>query len=252
VIRQLLTESALLSLLAGMFAQLFTWALLRVTVTLATAALPAAAGTLVFDVSPDLAIFAYVFAVSVFAGILFGLAPALESSRSALYSGVRGGTSAVRSRRIQDLLIAAQVALSLALLIAGSTLTRGAIRSLKTDTGYDNKQVVDVDLQFPESAKYTADRKLALVRELRRRLAALPGVAAITSAKPPDSQGFRTAAVSLDGEKSRTQGLQSIVHYAYVEANYFETLRIPLVLGRGFPAHAEAAGNSVILSESAA
>ena len=252
IIRQLLTESALLGLMAGVLALLFTWALLKVSATLAVEAFPAEEGTFIFDVTPDFEIFVYVFAISLVAGILFGLAPAIESSRSALSSGVRGSTSPVRSRRIQDFLIAAQVALSLVLMIAGSMLIRSAINSIKMETGYDSKRVIDLDLQFPETPKYTAARKVALVHELRTRLAALPGVAAITSARPPgDNFFFRTAAASLDGEKSSAQNVQSI-HYSYVQPNYFQTLGIPLFLGRGFQSQAGQPEHSIILSESAA
>ncbi len=84
--------------------------------------------------------------------------------------------------------MAAQVAVSLVLMIAGSMLIRSSIRALKMDTGYDSKHVVDLELQFPEGPKYTADRQPALVRELRARLAALPGVAAITTGRPPDGR----------------------------------------------------------------
>jgi predicted permease len=251
VVRQLLTESALLGLLAGAVALLFTWALMKVAVTLAAEAIPAEYGTLVLHVTPDLEIFAYVFAISLVAGILFGLAPALESSRSELTFTARGSTSPVRSRRIQDALIAAQVALSLVLMIAGSMSIRSAINALKMETGYDSKHVVNLALQFLEAPKYTAARKQALVYELRTRLASLPGVAAVSSAKPPGENFFRTAAVSLDPDKSSTQNVQSI-HYTYVQANYFPTLGIPLLLGRSFQSQAGAPERSVILSESAA
>jgi predicted permease len=252
VIRQLLTESALLGLLAGVAALLFTWALLKVSVILAAEAVPAEVGTLIFDVTPDLGIFACVFAISLVAGILSGLAPALESSRSALSSAVRAGTSPVRTRRLQDFFIAAQVALSLVLLIAGSMLIRSAINSLRMETGYDSKHVVDLNFHFPEASKYTAARRVALVHELRTRLAALPGVAAIASARPPDDNDFRTAAVVLDGERSAGQNGQSILHYSFVEASYFQTLSIPLFLGRSFQPQAGQPEHSVILSESAA
>ncbi len=252
VIRQLLTESALLSLLAGAFALLFTWALLKVAVTLAAGALPADAGTFIFDVRPDLEIFVYVFIISLVAGILFGLAPALESSRSALSSGLRGSTSPARTRRLQDLLIVAQVGLSLVLMIAGSMFVRGAIHAIEMDTGYDSKHVIDLALQFPEGSKYGPDHKLALVRELRRRFADLRGVAVITSAQPPDDNFYRTAAVALNGEKSSAQNLQSILYYSYVQANYFQTLSIPLFLGRDFQPQAGQNEHSIILSESAA
>jgi predicted permease len=244
VIRQLLTESVLLGLLAGSLAFLFTWALLQVASKMIAEALPVEYGTFIFKVAPDLEVFAYVFSISLVAGILFGLAPAIESSRAALSSAVRASTAPARSRRLQDFLIAAQVALALVLLIAGSMFIRGAIHALKTETGYDSKHVIDLDLQFPE-ASYTAARKLALVHELRTRLAAVPGVAAITSARAPDDNSFRTAAVSGDGG-------QSILHYTYVEANYFQALRIPLFLGHGFQPQAGEAERSVILSESAA
>ncbi len=248
VIRQLLTESALLGLLAGVAALLFTWALLRVAVTLVADALPPGNGTFVADVTPDLAIFAYVFAVSLVAGILFGLAPAVESSRTALGAATRAGTASARSRRIQDVLIAAQVGLSLVFLIVGSLLIRGAVNAIKTDPGYDNKHLVMLEVRLPEASRYTADRKDALVRELRTRLTTLPGVVAITNALAPATARYRTAAVSLDGDASTS----SILHFSYVEANYFQTLGIPFVFGRAFASEGGQAEQAVILSESAA
>jgi predicted permease len=240
IIGQLLTESALLGLLAGILAFPFTWAMLKLGVTYAGEAFPAEFGALIFDVTPNLEIFAYVLAMSLAAGILFGLAPAIESSRSALSPVARGSTSPARSRRIQDLLVAAQVALSLVLIIAGSMLIRSSINSLKMEAGYDSKHVVDLDLQFPEGPKYTAARKLALVRQLRTRLAALPGVVSITSARPPGDYGFVTAAAAQS------------MHYAYVQANYFQTVGIPVLLGRSFEPEAGQAARSIVLSESAA
>jgi predicted permease len=251
IVRQLLTESALLGVLAGGVALVFSWALLKVATTLAAGALPVEFGTLVFDVTPDLQTFAYVFGVSLIAGIVFGLAPAMESSRSALSSAARASTLPVRSRRLQSFLLAAQVALSLVLMISGSMLIRSSIHALNMETGYDGKHVVEVTLQFPETSKYTAGRKLALVRDLRARLAALPGVTAITSAQPPDSFSFQTSAIALDGEKAAQAG-QSLLHFTYVQANHFQTLGIPLLLGNGFQTQAGQLEHSVILSESAA
>jgi hypothetical protein len=67
------------------------------------------------------------------------------------------------------------------------------------ETGYDSKHLIDLDLQFSGAAKDGAARKSALVHELRTRLAAVAGVAAMTGARPPSDTGFRTAAVSFDG-----------------------------------------------------
>jgi predicted permease len=252
VIGQLLTESALLGLIAGISALFLTWGMLKIAVTLSARALPVEYGTLIFDVTPDLAVFAYALGVSLLAGILFGIVPAIESSRSAFASSARVSTTSVRSRRIQDILVCAQVALSLVLLIAGSLLIRSSMRSLTMDPGYETAHVVGLDFQFPEPAKYAVSRKDAVARDLRTRLAALPGVTAVTSARPPDDNRFRTPAVSLDGERSSARNVQTLLHYSYVQANYFATLGIPLLLGRGFEPQAGQAERSIILSQSSA
>lgn len=254
IIRQLLTESALLGLIAGAIALLFSWAFLQVAVVLIADAFPAEYGTFIFHVTPDLGIFAYVFCLSLAAGILFGLAPALESSGAALSSALKAnsGTARAGNRRMRNFLMAAQVAVSLMLLIAGSMLIRSSIRALKMDTGYDSKQLVSLELRFPEGQKYSAGRQNSLIRELRTRLAALPGVAAITSARPPDGGGLRTAAVSLNGEKPSPQNTRAILYYTYVQPNYFQTLGIPLLFGHGFQAQGGQPETAVILSQSAA
>lgn len=250
IIRQLLTESTLLGLLAGAVALPVTSAVLNFGVGLAAEAFPAQFGTVIFDVTPDATIFLYVFGISLIAAILFGLVPALESSRSAPSSGARGSTSPVRSRRIQNFLIAAQVSLSLVLMIVGSMFIRSSINSLKMETGYDSKHVLDIELQFPEGSKYIGSRRLALVKELRLRLAALPGVVEVTSAKPPGGYSFMTAVATADGQKLK----ESVppIHYSFVQADYFKTLGIPLLLGSSFQAQANRAALSIVLSESLA
>ncbi len=254
IIRQLLTESALLGLVAGAVALLFSWAFLQTIVVAIADAFPEDYGTFIFHVTPDLEIFAYVFCLSLLAGVLFGLAPALESSGGAVSSAlkVNAGTGKVRSRRMRDLLMVAQVAVSLVLLIAGSMLIRSAIRAVKMDPGYDTKHVLSLELRFPEGERYDAERRATLVREVRARLSSLPGVVSITSARAPDSGGFRTAAVSVNGEPPSPQNTQAILYYMYIQPNYFQTLSIPLVFGRGFEAQAGQPENAVVLSESAA
>jgi predicted permease len=250
LIRQLLTESALLGVLSGVVALFFTWVLLDVSVALIGNAFPAEAGTLIFHVAPDTRIFGFVLAVSLFAGMLFGLVPALEGSGSALSSAVRSSTSPIHTRRLQDFLLAAQVALSLVLMIAGTMFIRSSFHALKTDAGYEAKRVVELNLQFPEASRYTADRKLALIRELRSRLGVLAGVTAITSARPPASSALRTGA--LVARDSFSPNVLSILYYSRVQPNYFQTLGIPLLLGRSFQPQATEAEDSVIVSESTA
>jgi predicted permease len=254
LVRQLLTESALLGLIAGVFAFLFSWAFLQAAVVLIADAFPDQYGTFIFHVTPDLRIFSFVFLISVFAGVLFGLAPALESSRWAVCSALKGNaaTSPIRSRHLRNFLIATQVAVSAVLVIAGSTLIHSAMRALSMDTGYDDAHVMDLGLQFPESAEYTPDHMDALVRDLRTRLAALPGVMDVTTARAPDDNGFRSAAVSLNGEAPSSRNMKAYLYYTWIQPNYFQALRIPLLLGHGFTAQASQAEPSIVVSESTA
>jgi macrolide transport system ATP-binding/permease protein len=251
LIRQLVTESVLLGLLAGALALPLTWSILHLAVTQAAEALPAEF-TLILDVNPDLGVFAYVLAISVLAGVVFGLAPAIAASRSALFSITRGtGTSFGRSR-LRHGLIAAQVAVSLTLMIAGGLLVRSASQALRMDTGYDGEHVIDLSLQFPEDGTYTAEYKAGVARDVRRRLLALPGVTAVTNARAPNDAGRRRAAVSLNGEEPWALNRHATLYYTWVQPNYFAVLGIPLSRGEGFRTQAGQPERVAILSESAA
>jgi macrolide transport system ATP-binding/permease protein len=254
IIRQLLTESALLGLVAGAVALLFSWAFLQTVVVVVADAFPDEYGTFIFHVTPDLGVFSYVFCLSLLAGILFGLAPALESSGSAVSSALKTNAriGKVRSRRMRDVLTAAQVAVSLVLLIAGSMFIRSAIRAVKMDTGYDTQHTLSLELRFPEGERYSIERRATLVRELQARLISFRGVVSITSARAPDGGEFRTAAVSVNGEKPTPQNTQAILYYTYIQPNYFQTLSIPLLYGHGFEAQTSQPEHAVILSASAA
>jgi hypothetical protein len=128
-----------------------------------------------------------------------------------------------------------QVSLSLVLLIAAGMLIRSSLNALHAPTGYDNRKVIFLGVGFTRASEYPDVHKLTLIRELRSRLAALPGVAAITSARPPAAtQRFETVAVPLNEGSREAENAQSLLGYTYVEANYFQTLGIPVLLGRGF------------------
>jgi predicted permease len=252
IIRQLLTESLLIGLSAGAVALLFTWIFLRASVTLIANVLPIEFGTFVLNVEPDLGIFMYVSAISAIAGLLSGLTPAMESSRSALAPPTKGGTSSVRSRRLQDLLVAIQVAFSVVLLIAGTMSVRSSIKALAIDPGYESDLVTSVELQLPATARCTAPRKLSLYREIRSRLADLPGVTDITAGRPP-GMGYPTAAAAFDPDNATAQSGQSLaVQYAYVQAGYFQAVGLPVLFGRSFRSDAGPEERSVVISESAA
>ena len=195
LMRQLLTESALLGVIAGLAALLVTWALMRLAVVKVTEQLPPEL-TLVLDVTPDMRVFLYVLALSLFAGVALGFAFALAGYRSALANAHRSTGASPGSGRWRQALIATQVAVSLTLLIAGGLL-RSAIHAVTMDTGYDAERVVAATIRF---AGDRAEARAAVVSDLRDRLAAVPGVIAITSARAPSDNGARRARVWLNGE----------------------------------------------------
>lgn len=250
LIRQLLTESTLLGLLAGTAALPVTWALMRLAVIRATEQLPREL-TFVFDVTPDMSVFAYVLAISVAAGLAFGLAPALASSRAALFAATRGTGATLPRGRLRHALIAVQVAVSLTLLIAGGLLVRSAIQTITMDTGYDADRVVAVTLQFPDGRKATSAARAAAVNDLRDRLTAIGEVAAITSARTPGGSGARRAMLSSNETDASARNAGAMAYYTWVEPNYFETLGIPLLEGRAFAGPVEQA-QVVIVSEAVA
>ena len=254
LIRQLLTESALLGLLAGCVALLATWGILHVAIAEFFSAFPMEQGSMVMNVTPDMTIFSYVFAISLVAGVLFGLAPALESSKSALASALKasGTSSPGRGRRLRDVLIAAQVAVCLVLMIAGSLLIRSSMHTLNMATGYEAKQVIDLEVQFPGGGGYDTARRDALTRTLRERIVSLPGVTGLSVGRAPDGGGIRTAAISLNGEKPTAVKPERFAFITYVQPNYFSTLDIPMISGNTFAVQHGEPARDVVVSESQA
>ena len=253
IVRQLLTESALLGLLAGAVGLMSSWLLTKGAAAMAANAFPAEYGTVIFRVTPDMGTFVFVFAVSMIASLLFGLAPALESSRSAFAAKLKGnqGTPSGRSRRLGDVFIAGQVAVALALMIAGGMLIHSSLRALKVDTGYETNHLVSLTLSFPEAKQYTAKYKNALIHQLRSRVAALPGVVAVTSALAPVSLA-RRADVSLNGQLPSVHNTRATLGFTYVEENYFDAVGIPILSGHSFQIQSDRSANEIVLSESSA
>ncbi len=254
LIRQLLTESALLGLMAGAVAMLCSWAMLRVLAKVAKDLLPSDMGTFIVNVNPDAEIFAYVFGISIVAGVLFGLAPTLESTRSALSSWMKANSamSPARNRRMRDWLTGGQVAVSFVLLIAGSMMVRSAFHALTMRTGYETQHVIDLSLQFPAGPEYDAAHQNTLLRHIVERLGATPGVSEITAGRAPDGGGLRAAAIAIDGAKADVHNMKAYLFYTYVDANYFHALGIPMAYGHGFHAESGAPEPTAVLSEAAA
>ena len=256
LIRQLLTESALLGVVSGAVSLLLTGWVLHVLLVRLSASLPAEWGTLALHLAPDMRVFTYVFFISMVAGVMFGLAPALESSRTDLTAALKeeGRQFAFLSRMKRFMrggLIAVQIAVCLVLMVAGGILLRSSINVLHMDAGYQTTNMLFLDLQFPDGFGYSRDKEVSEIRSLADRVRGLPGVESVTVGRAPDGGGFRWAAVSPAGPQGADSRAAHNIYYTYVQPNYFQTLGIPIRLGTGFGAGGQR-GPGAVLNESAA
>jgi predicted permease len=261
LLRQLLTESVLLGLLAGTLAlPLATWMLHLLIVEIA-AALPSFWGTIALEISPDIRIFAYTLLVSCAAGIAFGLIPALQASKSDVNSALKEEGSAFGQRlsrsRLRGILIAGQMAACLVLLISSALLLRGSQRALKIDPGFGAQRVAYLEMYNPANLHYSQSRLLQLNRDLIQRIASLPGVQSVAQASRGPFGGIRWVPVTpLNAAPSApsTNGNEPpVAGYSFVTPNYFDALSIPIVRGRNFtPSEADGQAPVVVISEATA
>jgi predicted permease len=228
LVRQLLTESALLFLFAGGAGLALTaWA----TDLLVNLYLPQMASTrLYLDVSPDARVFGFTFAVATATCLVFGLAPALGASRAAGAAAVRNAAGHLRRSRLRGILVGGQMALALVLLVAAGLLVRALSALESVDLGYDVDGVYSVELSL-ELAGYDADRSRIFYRELLDEVRAIPGVAAAATARRPPMTTRSPVGVFPEGiEPLDERGF--LADFNRVSPGYFRTMGIALLAGR--------------------
>jgi putative ABC transport system permease protein len=232
IARQLLTESVVLGALGGVAGLLLAYPMVRGLIALFPPDLPR-----IDEMGLDLRILAYGLVVTLFAGVVAGLAPALHAARqdvnATLQEGGRSGTSGRRGARLRNGMVAAEVALAMVLLVSSALLVKGFLRVRNADLGYDPGNVLTLRVDLPE-ADYAEDGDLLRFHDvLLERVAALPGVhsAAITHRLPRTGN---SATYYHPEEQSPDEGQWPVVSYRTVSAGWFETLGIPLVRGRPF------------------
>ena len=244
VIRQLLSESLLLSLLGAVGGLLFAiWGSRLLVRFLSTAR-----NELQLDTGPDLRVLAFTMGVAILTGLLFGLAPALRatavSPNNFLKEHARG-TAAGRFS-LGRALITGQVALSLMLLVAAG-LFLGTLRNLlTTDLGFNRHNVLLVRADMMQT-NVPKDQRPRVYREIVERLRAIPGVSsASSSAMTLIGRGQWDSLVSPQGYSPKGKD-DTLVYFNRVSPGYFATMRQPVPLGRGFSAHDDIGAPKVML-----
>jgi macrolide transport system ATP-binding/permease protein len=261
LLRQLLTESILLGLLAGAVGlPLAGWAL-HLLILEISSALPSFWGAIALEITPDIRIFVYTLFVSCTAGVAFGLTPALQASKADVNSALKEDSAAFGHRvsrsRLRGILIAGQMAACLVLLISSALLLRGSQRALTVDPGYESRHVLYLEMYNPANLHYSKPRLLELNRDLIQGIASLSKVRSVAQASRGPLGGIRWVPVAPRGKtfpNSPTGANETpSAGYSYVTPNYFETLNIPVVRGRTFTLR-EADGQApvVVISEATA
>ena len=232
LIRQLLTESLLLSSLGGAIGVLFALWGKRVLVAMAdreTGFLPA-------DVEPSTnwRVLAFTVAVSLLTGVLFGLVPAWRATRQDLTTGLKQGRRATGAvSRLSKGLIVAQVALSLLLLIGAGLFIRTLYNLQRVNLGFNQESLLVFSLQ-PKQGGYKDERLIQFYEELFARLDNLPGVRAASFGRIPlITHSMWNTDFLLPGETEKSAGSR-LTNRQMVRENYFATMEIPLLRGRGF------------------
>ena len=234
LIRQLLTESCVLAVAGGALGLVGAWWTVRALI----ASLPPSRGlTGLLSDSLDGRVLLFSFALSVATGILFGLVPALQSSKADLVSSLKsqaGQASATASANaFRKSLVTAQMAISLLLLISAGLFGKTLLNLSSVNLGIRADHLVTFSL-LPKLNKYTDQAIAALHEQLTERLAAIPGVTLVSSAQVPviaNSSSSRTITVegytppSDDGASS---------NYNMIGAGFFRTVGMPLIGGREF------------------
>ena len=251
LVRQLLAESVLLAVAGGAVGLgLASWA----TRTIAAIRPPVDVGVS-FDLTPDARVFGFAVVLAVATAMFFGWIPALRASRPNLVPSLKGGAGGGPVRRVdlRHALVAAQVALSLVLIVAGGLFLRSAIAAQRADIGVNSGRVVYATVNalkmYPERA-----RALRFYDDGARQLEALPGITRVARATwVPLSLNHNTSIIEVPGIRGSAPDGGIEIDTADVSADYFRVLDVPLLAGRAFDSRdTDASARVAIVSEAAA
>ena len=234
LVRQILTESVLLSAMGGIAGVLLARWLVPLIATLVAQPILAA----IAEIGIDGRVLAFTLALSVLTGLLFGVAPAWRASKVDLHNELkgagRGSTSISSGRCLRAALVVAELALSLMLLVGAGLMARSLAAMYSSDPGFRAENVLTMRLTMPEARYAEPAQVRAFDRMLLERVRALPGVRAATLASYMPLEGraipmrFQIASRPVPGAEQPNAGFQ------YTSAGYFETLGIALRKGRFF------------------
>ena len=258
LVRQLLTESLLRGLLGGVCGVLVSfWFLNFIRGSIPLDQVRNISGWENIRLNERVMFFTFV--ISLASSVVFGLGPALQSSRpnlnEALKEGGRSDGAGGGRQRLRKALIVAEVALALVLLVGSGLMVKGFARLVeKQHQGFDPNHVLTMRAMLPPS-RYAEDRQIAAFhRQAQERLSALPGVELVSSASSlPGSNTWNSTEFLIEGQSAPPPGQEHVMNYQKAGPDYFRIMRIPIIKGRAFStSDAENAPRVAAISEALA
>ncbi len=249
--RQLLVESGVLAVLGGLGGVLLAVLALRL--------LPDARGVYLprdVELGVDLRVLGFTLILTLLAGLVSGLAPALRGSRADLRAAFQAGAAGSQeggTSRLQDSFVVAEIALALVLLCGAGLMLRSFVRLLGEDPGFEPRHVLTMEIEVPAARYPEAAQAAAFYAGLLDRLGHLPGVTAAGAAKelPPDTPwGFRPV---LEGREEPEEPQESLAGWQLVTPGYFAAMGTPVLRGQAFTlSDREGSRPVTVINESAA
>lgn len=231
LMRQFLTESLLLAALGGALGLLLAKWGVNVLVAMAAQILPRAG-----EVGLDARVVGFTMALSLLTGVVFGLAPALQSSKVDVQTTLKEGGSAGESRQsnwLRSLLVVAEVAAAFVLLIGAGLMIKSFLNLQRVDAGLRPESVLTMSVTLPDSKYKTPQSRVPFFQQLLERVSTLPSVesAGVINLLPMQNWGWNSD-FQIEGRTPFLPGKAPLVENRTVTPDYFRAMGIPLVAGR--------------------
>jgi predicted permease len=251
LMKQLLTETALLTALGGGLGLLLSWYALQFLTVLAPENLPRAR-----EIGIDGAVLMFTLVVSCLAGFVFGLIPALQASKvdlnEELKGASKGGSDSTRRHGARGALVVVEIALSLMLLIGAALLMKSFLRLQEVNPGFQSENLLLVRLSLPPRAYSNAETVTVFYDRILSRIKTLPGVENASGANVLPLSGLNVRSdFTITGRPPLTASDKPAAQTRLVTADYFKALGIQIVKGRAFTPHDNAAANRVAVIDEA-
>jgi putative ABC transport system permease protein len=248
LVLQMIAESLVLAVAGGAAGLLLAYLAIGPIQTLGAASLPRVA-----DITLDRTVLAFAFVVTIATGFVFGLAPAWQAARGGVAAVLKesGRSTGGRGHRVRGLLLVAEVALSLVLLVGAALLIRSFARLTNVDPGFASKQVLSFQVMLPQTAYPDNARRDAFFDRLLERLQGTPGVRAAGMTQTLPILADYTLAFSIQGRPPVEPGRAPSANFRVASPGYFESLAIPVRRGRTFTARDTATAPMVAVIDEA-